>query len=47
MEFYDKLVDRFQDLSKVQNPGVSRQRFNNNYLELSKENVSRNMMLSH
>ena len=24
MEFYDKLVDRFQDLSKVKNTGVSK-----------------------
>ena len=24
MEFYDKLVDRFQDLSKVKNPAVSK-----------------------
>ena len=32
MEFYDKLVDRFQDRPKVKNPAVSR--FNYNYLEL-------------
>ena len=24
MEFYDKLMDRFQDLSKVKNPAVSK-----------------------
>ena len=24
MEYYDKLVDRFQDLSKVKNPAVSK-----------------------
>ena len=24
MEFYDKLVDRFQDLSKVNNPSVNK-----------------------
>ena len=24
MEFYDKFVDRFQDLSKVKNPAVSK-----------------------
>ena len=24
MEFYDKLVDRFKDLSKVKNPAVSK-----------------------
>ena len=48
MEFYDKLVERFQDLSRVKNPAVSKApRFNYNYLELSKENVLRNMMMSH
>ena len=47
MEFYDKLVERFQGLSKVKNPVSARPRFNYNYLELSKENVLRNMMLSH
>ena len=31
MDFYDKFVDRFQDLPKVKSP--------DNYLELSKENV--------
>ena len=35
MEFYDKFVDRFQDISKVKNYAVS------NYLEPSKENVLR------
>ena len=24
MEFYDKFVDRFQDISKVKNPAVSK-----------------------
>ena len=24
MEFYDKLVERFQDLSRVKNPAVSK-----------------------
>ena len=43
MEFYDKFMDRFQDNSKVKNPAVSTA----NYLEASKENVLRNMMLSH
>ena len=47
MECYDKLVDRFQDLSKVKNPAVSKAKFNYNYLQLSKENILRNMMLSH
>ena len=47
MKFYDKLVDRFQNLSKVKNPAVSNAKFNNNYLEHSKENVLRNMMHSH
>ena len=47
MEFYDKLEDRFQDLSKVKNLLSAKQKFNNNYLDLSKENVLRNMMLSH
>ena len=47
MEFYDKFVDRHQDLSKVKNPVVSaRQKFNN-YLEFSKENIFGDMMLSH
>ena len=45
MEIYGKLVDRFHDLSKVKNP-AARQR-SNNYLDLSKENVLRNMMLSY
>ena len=47
MQFYDKLVDRFQDLSKVKNRTVSNAMFNNNNLELSKENVLSNMMLLH
>ena len=47
MEFYDKLVDRFQDPSKVKNRAAVRSRCNNNYLKLSKENVLRNIMLSH
>ena len=34
MEFCDKLVDRFQDLSKVKNPSM--QRFNYNYLKAFK-----------
>ena len=38
MEFYDKFVDRFQDISKVKIPGVRRQR-SSNYLEPLKENV--------
>ena len=47
MEFYGKFVDRHQDLSKVKSPAVSaRQKFSN-YLELSKENIFGNMMLSH
>ena len=28
MKFYDKPVDRFQDLPKVKNPGISNARFN-------------------
>ena len=47
MDFYDKLVDRFEDLSKIKNPAVSKAKVYYNYLELSKENVFRNMMLSH
>ena len=47
MEFYDKLVNRFHDLSKVKDPAVNKATVYNNYLELSKENVLRNMMLSH
>ena len=46
MEFSDKFVDRSQDLSKVKNPAVCKTR-SNNYLELSKEIVLGNMMLSH
>ena len=45
IEFYDKLVDRFQDLSKVNILLSTMPRFNYNYLELSIENVWRNMML--
>ena len=47
MEFYYNFVDRFQDLSKVKNPAVSKAIRSNNYFELSKENVLGNMMLSH
>ena len=47
MEFYDQPVDRFQNLPKVKNSAVTRPRFNYNYLEVSKENVLKNMMLSH
>ena len=43
MEFYDKLVDRFEDLSKVKNPVVSKAKVYYNYLQFSKENVLRNM----
>ena len=46
MQFYDKFVDRFQDLSKVKILLPARQR-SNNYLELSKENVLGNVMVSH
>ena len=46
MEFYDKFVDRFQVISKVKNPAVSKAKSSNN-LEPSKENVSGDMMLSH
>ena len=46
MEFYDKFVDRFQDLPKVKNPASASQR-SINQLELSKENVLENMTLSH
>ena len=46
MEFYDKFIDRFQDLSKVKNPAVNKAK-SNNYLELLKENVFGNMMLSY
>ena len=35
MEFYDKFMDRFQDISKVKNPAVSKV----NTLEPSKANV--------
>ena len=35
MEFYHKFVDRFQDMSKVKNPAVSKR--SSNYLEFSKE----------
>ena len=38
MEFYDKFVDRFQDISKVKNPAVSKES-SSNYFERSKENV--------
>ena len=38
MGFYDKFVDRFQDISKVKKPAVSKAR-SSNYLESSKENV--------
>ena len=44
MEIFDKLVDRFQDLSKVKNPT---KQSSNNYLELSKENVLGNMIMLH
>ena len=47
MEFHDKLVDRFQGLSKVKNPAVSNGLIIYNYLEFSKQNVLRNMPLSH
>ena len=46
MEFYDKFVNRFQDLSKVKNAPVGKAK-SNNYLDLSKENVMEKMMLSH
>ena len=46
MEFYDKCVGRFQELPKVKNPAVSKAR-SNNYAELSKENILKNMILSH
>ena len=38
MEFYEKFEDRFQDISKVKNPAVSKTKCSN-YLEPSKENV--------
>ena len=38
MEFYDKFVDRFQELSKVNNPNSAMQR-SGKYLEPSKVNV--------
>ena len=38
MEFYYKFVDRFQDISKVKVPAVSKQR-TSNYLEPSKKYV--------
>ena len=38
MEFYDKFMDRFQDISEVKNPAIRRQRSSNN-LEPSKANV--------
>ena len=47
MEFCDKLVDTFQNLSKVKNPAVGKANVYNSYLELSKGNVLQNMMLSH
>ena len=47
MEFYDKLADRFQDLLKLNNTSVNKAKVFHNYLELSKEHVLRNMMLSH
>ena len=40
MEFYDKFVDRFQVISKVKNPAVSKAK-SSNYLEPSKGNVLR------
>ena len=45
MEFYDKFVDRFQDLSKESL--LSPRGRSNNYLELPVENVSGNIMVSH
>ena len=39
MEFYDKFVDRFQDMPKVKIPAVSKCQRSRNYLEPSKENV--------
>ena len=38
MELYDKLVDRFQKISKIKNPAVARQ-MTSNYLEPLKENI--------
>ena len=48
MESYDKLGNRFQDLSKVKNPAARKVK-SNNYLELSKKkkNILGNIMLSH
>ena len=37
MEFYDKFVDRFQDISEVKNSGASKEK-SSSYLEPSKEN---------
>ena len=39
MEFYDKFVDRFQDISKVKNHLLSGRQMSSNYLEPLKENV--------
>ena len=38
MEFYDKFVDKFQDLSNVKNTAVSKSR-SNNYLETFKKKI--------
>ena len=44
MKLCDKFMDNVQDLSKVKNPTVSKER-SNNYLQLSKKNVLGNTML--
>ena len=38
MEFYDKFMDRFQDISKVKNAAISKEKTSNN-LEPSKANI--------
>ena len=43
MGFYDKVVNRFQSLSKVKNLLSAKQR-SNDYLKLSKENVLGNIL---
>ena len=47
MEFCNKFVDKIQEFSKAKCTAVSEAKQVYNYLELSKENVFRNMMLSH
>ena len=38
MEFYNKFVDRFQDISKVRNPPLSKTKVNMHLLRAFKKN---------